>query len=233
MTLAAGRCALVILGLAVWASAAVAQGAAAVASPTPSSGNEAIVRAACRPPERCVKGCAGQDREHSYVTYVQRGAFTAPGAEEALVSLFPCGEEGSRREAGTLALLRLGIKGWRRVAAISDAIFNEECRLQHAPERELLFCQAGVQAMGGILIDSLCAIFWNGKKIVEECPVRVMDVTASGCLANNENDRRRTWAGNIVSWAEKRFGDRPAATVDIDFAIEAVGRQQPDRKRHV
>jgi hypothetical protein len=222
------------------------RGAAALsiglAVPTPSQGNlpaaegastpvdpddAAIVRSVCRPPD-CVRTCADADEGRSAVTYVQRGAFSAHGVEEALVSLFPCGEAGSLRYRGTLALVRRGPRGWRQVATTSDAIFGGECRVQHSPDRDLLFCQTGVGPNRGIMTDSLCAVFWKAGQIAHDCPLIVTDVTFAGCLSGLEGATRRTWTARVASWAERPFGQRPGAVVEVEYAVASLKGPAPE-----
>ncbi len=208
--------------LAVPAAAATV---AAVATADPEQ--QAIVRSACRG-TRCVKACGRLGREYSSVTDVQRGAFTAAGADEALVSLFPCGEPMSFRQEGRLALRRHEAKGWRRVADSGDAFFSGECRRQHASGRDVLFCQAGVGPNQGIMTDALCVVSWDGHAVKDECPIRVTDVSAAGCFSKGAATGRSTWYARIAAWRETRSGDQPGASLDIELAIEKVAPQTGD-----
>ena len=63
----------------------------------------APVKAACKE-VKCVSSCDGVDASFDDPVYSFSGSFSAPGAQETIVSLFPCGESLTRRQAGLTAL---------------------------------------------------------------------------------------------------------------------------------
>src|SRR5262249_54486761 len=147
------------------------------------------VRTACQEVQACRPSCDGVEADEESQTYapigVFAGSFTAPRAQEAIVSLFPCGETFSRRQAGVTALARKDRKGWRTVGTIEDAVSQGECRLVDSGGRQLLLCQVSVGPDQGIMTDALCVVSADERGLDHACPLRVTDVRASGCFSDS------------------------------------------------
>src|SRR5262245_27154732 len=99
------------LGVAAAAAVIVfVEAAPPVAGQGAKSALPAPVQAACKEVKRCVPSCDGVDVDlddpvfHPVGSFP--GSFSAPGAQETIVSLFPCGESFSRRQVGLTALLK-------------------------------------------------------------------------------------------------------------------------------
>jgi hypothetical protein len=161
-----------------------------------------------------------QDEPRIYAPTAEfSGAFTAPRAQEAIVSLFPCGETFSKRQAGVTALLRKERAGWRKVTTIEDAFSQDECRLVGAPGGQRLLCQANVGPNQGIMTGALCVVSAEDDELTQECPLRVTDVAASGCFSDGDTaGPRHTWAADIKSWTPVTIAGSPGARVEVSIA---------------
>jgi hypothetical protein len=175
----------------------------------------------------CVPSCDGVDAgdESPFYTAVGRfpGSFTSAGAQEAIVSLFPCGEVFSRRQAGITALVKKEKAGWRTMETIEDAFVQDECRIVDAAGRQILICQATVGPNQGIMTAALCVVSADANGLQNDCPLRVTDVAASGCFADESNPGpRHTWSAEITKWTPATVAGSQGARVEVSIAALAV-----------
>ena len=183
------------------------------------------VRAACAEVD-CRPSCDGvEPGDEPIYTAVGRfpGSFTAKGAQEAVVSLFPCGEVFSRRQAGLTSLVKKEKAGWRTTETVEDAFTQDECKVVDAGGGQILLCQASVGPNQGILTHAVCVVSVDPHGLQHECPLRVTDVAASGCFADDSNPGpRHTWSAEITSWAPATVAGSPGARVEVSIAAFAV-----------
>jgi len=185
------------------------------------------VRTLCKEVAECRPSCDGVDADEDRRVYAPvahfPGSFTAPRAQEAIVSLFPCGEAFTERQAGLTALLRKSPSGWTTVTTIEDAVTQDECRLVESTGRQLLVCQVSVGPQQGIVTAALCVLSASEGRLVNTCPLRVTDVTASGCFPDASGQgARHTWAADIKSWTPATVAGSPGARVEVSLASVSV-----------
>jgi hypothetical protein len=202
----------------------MAGGAARAAT---SDGLTPPVRAACANVAACRPSCEGVPSGEDQPVYSAVGEFpgffSAPGVEEAIVSLFPCGETLSRRQEGLTALVKKERSRWTTVSTIEDAFTQDECRHVDVEGRQRLLCHVGVGPDQGILTDTLCVVSVRDGALVQACPLRVTDVTGAGCFADHESPgRRHTWVAEIKGWTPATVGRAPGARVEVSVAAVAV-----------
>src|SRR5262249_6875100 len=159
---------------------------------------------ACTKVATCRPTCEGAPANDDAPVYAPvgefPGSFSSPGAEEAIVSLFPCGEAFSRRQQGLTALARKEGTRWAAASTIEDAFAQDDGRRVDVGGRGRLVCQSSVGPDQGVVTDALCVVSVQDGVLEQACPLRVTDVTGAGCLADHENPGpRHTWAASIKS----------------------------------
>lgn len=184
------------------------------------------VRTACKEVTRCASSCEGVDAAEDdpphAVTATFRGAFSAPGAEEAIVSLFPCGESFSRRHHGTTVLLAKRGGAWTSIATSQTAVSKDECHAVVVEGRTVLFCKSGVGPNQGILTDAVCTLSGRGGELEELCPFRVIDARGAGCFTDPDGEGRKTWAAGIRSFEIVTIGGRAGVRVEVEEATASM-----------